>query len=173
MLASGGNGRLVVIDAGRHSALMSATATTAPSSRITTIPAAAPAVAIAHLAALLAVETDCSDVHDALARGVSDVVVLDVRGPEAFAAGHLPGAVHLPYKSIDADALAAWPEGTTFVTYCAGPHCNAADQAGLRVAQAGRPVKKMLGGISGWLDEGFALEGAGEAPGDVTGAVAC
>ena len=38
-----------------------------------------------------------------------------------------------------------------------GPHCNAADKAAARLARLGRPVKKMIGGKIGWLDEGFEL----------------
>ena len=44
--------------------------------------------------------------------------------------------------------------------YCAGPHCNGADRAAVRLARLGRPVKKMIGGVTGWLDEGFARPGA-------------
>ncbi|KJF77052.1 rhodanese, partial [Klebsiella aerogenes] len=44
-----------------------------------------------------------------------------------------------------------------FVVYCAGPHCNGADIAALKLAQLGRPVKMMLGGLTGWADEGFAF----------------
>jgi rhodanese-related sulfurtransferase len=44
-----------------------------------------------------------------------------------------------------------------FVVYCAGPHCNATEKAAIRLAKLGRPVKKMIGGITGWLDEGFSL----------------
>jgi rhodanese-related sulfurtransferase len=46
---------------------------------------------------------------------------------------------------------------TLFVVYCAGPHCNATEKAAIRLAKLGRPVKKMIGGITGWLDEGFSL----------------
>ena len=54
--------------------------------------------------------------------------------------------------------LAAWPENTLFVVYCAGPHCNGADRAALKLSQLGRPVKMMLGGMTGWADEGFTFE---------------
>jgi rhodanese-related sulfurtransferase len=54
--------------------------------------------------------------------------------------------------------LAAYSPATLFVVYCAGPHCNGADRAARSLARLGRPVKKMIGGITGWLDEGFALE---------------
>jgi rhodanese-related sulfurtransferase len=51
--------------------------------------------------------------------------------------------------------LASWPADTLFVVYCAGPHCNGADKAALRLAQLGRRVKVMIGGMTGWADEGF------------------
>ena len=44
-----------------------------------------------------------------------------------------------------------------FVVYCAGPHCNGAHRGAVRLARLGRPVKLMIGGITGWVDEGFAL----------------
>ncbi|MGO1310892.1 MAG: rhodanese-like domain-containing protein, partial [Kluyvera intermedia] len=50
-----------------------------------------------------------------------------------------------------------WPEDTVFVVYCAGPHCNGADRAALKLTILGRPVKVMIGGITGWQDEGFAF----------------
>ena len=121
-----------------------------------TPPAAADA-AIAHFSGLLAVESDCWDVHDAMSRGVDDFVLLDVRSPELFAEGHIAGAVNLPHRRIVERNLASYPADTLFVTYCAGPHCNAADKGALRLASLGRPVKKMIGGITGWLDEGFTL----------------
>ncbi len=85
-------------------------------------------------------------------------MLLDVRGPGQFAAGHIPGATHLPHGKIIKSKLAQYPEDTIFVTYCAGPHCNGAARAAIRLARLGRPVKIMPGGITGWLDEGFALQ---------------
>lgn len=126
-------------------------------SMVTEAPPAAAADAVAHFSALLAFETDCWDVHDALVREVADFVLLDVRSPELFAAGHVPGAVSLPHRRIIERNLERYPDGTVFVVYCAGPHCNGADKAALRLAQLGRPVKKMIGGIEGWKDEGFDL----------------
>ncbi len=131
----------------------------------TAVTAIAPApsdLARAHFAAGLAFETDCWDVHDALSRG-ADFVLLDVRGPALYAQGHVPGAVNLPHGKIIGSRMQAWPDGTVFVAYCAGPHCNGAARGALRLAQLGRPVKIMAGGITGWLDEGFALA-RGEAP---------
>lgn len=125
---------------------------------VTIVPAAPSLDAAVHFGSRLAFETDCADVHAALASGrADDFVLVDVRSPEAFVAGHIDGAVNLPHRSIDAAAVAAHPHGITFVVYCAGPHCNGADQAALALARLDRPVKKMIGGVTGWVAEGFPL----------------
>lgn len=131
-------------------------------SPVTETPPAPSEAAAAHFAAGFAFETDCWDVHEALRTG-PDFVLLDVRGPALFARGYVPGAVNLPHGKITAHASRDWPEGTVFVTYCAGPHCNGAARAALRLARLGRPVKIMAGGITGWVDEGFELRGAPDA----------
>ncbi|HSK21757.1 MAG TPA: rhodanese-like domain-containing protein [Egicoccus sp.] len=118
----------------------------------------------AHFASLLAFETDCWDVHVALGRDRPGFVLLDVRSAQAYAAGHVPGALHLPHARITERTLAALPPTDLFVVYCAGPHCNGADRAALRLALLDRPVKKMIGGITGWLDEGFTLAAGASAP---------
>jgi rhodanese-related sulfurtransferase len=131
--------------------------TAATSNAVTAIPAADSADALAHFHASLRFETDCSDVHAALASGAPGFVLLDVRSPALFEQGHVPGALNLPHGKIVASKLAAYAADTLFVTYCAGPHCNGAARGALRLAQLGRPVKLMPGGVTGWLDEGFAL----------------
>lgn len=128
------------------------------SNPVTSIAAAPSPEAEAHFADSFRFETDCWDVHDALSRPEPDFVLLDVRGPEMFAKGHVPGAINLPHGKIIASKLADWPADTLFVTYCAGPHCNGAARGALRLARLSRPVKIMTGGITGWIDEGFALE---------------
>jgi rhodanese-related sulfurtransferase len=125
---------------------------------VTATPPAPPSEAAAHFTRKLALETDCSDVHDALTRSTPDFVLLDVRGPAAYARAHVPGAISLPHRDITAERMMAWPHETLFVVYCAGPHCNGADQAALKLARLGRPVKVMLGGMTGWADEGFPFE---------------
>lgn len=124
--------------------------------RVTEIPAADPATAIAHFEGLLALETDCWDVHNALEEG-ADFVLLDVRAPASFAAGHIDGALNWPYAKLTEKRLIDYAADTVFVVYCAGPHCNAADRAAVRLAHLGRPVKKMIGGVEGWKDEGFDI----------------
>ena len=120
--------------------------------------AAGAADAVRHFEAQLAYETDCWDVNAALERREANFVVLDVRSPASFAAGHVAGAVHLPHGRITERNLGTYPRETVFVVYCSGPHCNGADRAALRLARLGRPVKKMIGGIEGWKDEGLGLK---------------
>lgn len=127
---------------------------------VTAVPAAPPAAAIAHFEAEFTFEADCWDVHQALASGDPGFVLLDVRGPDLFARGHVPGAINLPHGKIIESKMRQWPEDTLFITYCAGPHCNGAARGALRLAQLGRPVKIMAGGITGWIDEGFGLQAA-------------
>jgi len=128
-----------------------------PANFVTEFPAAPPDDAAAHFERLLSLETDCWDVHHALSRRDPGFVLLDVRRPEAFGAGHVPGAVSFPHRWMTESALAAYPPKTLFVVYCSGPHCNGADRGALRLARLGRPVKKMLGGMSGWREEGYEV----------------
>jgi rhodanese-related sulfurtransferase len=125
---------------------------------VTEVAPAASAAALAHFEASLAFETDCWDVHHSLTNDQHDFVLLDVRGSEKYAAGHVPGAIDLAQRKIIGSTMGSYPAGTVFVTYCAGPHCNGAARAAIRLARLGRPVKIMTGGVTGWLDEGFALE---------------
>jgi rhodanese-related sulfurtransferase len=138
-------------------------------SPVTEFPAAASDVAAEHFAGLLAFETDCWDVHESMTGGAADFVLLDVRSPELYEAGHVPGALNLPHRRIVERNLGGWPAATLFVVYCAGPHCNGADKAALRLCELGRPVKKMIGGVTGWLDEGFELVSGAGGDGGVAG----
>ena len=126
-------------------------------STVSLIPAAASDVALAHFEAAFGFETDCWDVHHALTTDTQDFVLLDVRSHELYNQGHLPQAINLPHGKIIAAKMAQWPRETLFVVYCAGPHCNGAHRGALRLARLGYPVKMMIGGVTGWVDEGFEL----------------
>ena len=127
------------------------------SSVVTRIPAASSDKALSHFSKLLEFETDCWDVHFAMSNNRQDFVLLDVRGEMLFDQGHIQGAVNLPHKKISKETLAHYPVDQLIVVYCAGPHCNGTEKAAIKIAELGRPVKKMIGGVTGWLDEGFEL----------------
>ena len=126
-------------------------------SAVTAVAAAASDRALKHFESALEFETDCWDVHDAIANGKQDFVLLDVRSHALYEQGHVPGALSLPHGKIIESTLRDYAPDITFVVYCAGPHCNGAHRGAIRLARLGRPVKLMIGGITGWLDEGFAL----------------
>lgn len=124
---------------------------------VTAISAAPSDKALAHFEQAFEFETDCWDTHEAMQLENLGFVLLDVRSPVLYGKGHIPGAVNLPHGKIVESKMYRWPSETLFVVYCAGPHCNGAARAAVRLAKLNRPVKLMTGGITGWLDEGFKL----------------
>jgi rhodanese-related sulfurtransferase len=80
-----------------------------------------------------------------------------VRSADSYRKGHVEGAACLPHAGISEKTLAGYSSDTVFVVYCSGPHCNGAHRAAIRLARLGRPVKMMIGGITGWIGEGFEL----------------
>ncbi len=132
-------------------------------SAVSRVKAAASEHALAHFEQLLRFETDCWDVHHALSNGLQDFILVDVRGEILFEQGHIDGAINIPHPRLNEKRLAEFPLDTLFVVYCAGPHCNGTEKAAIRLAKLGRPVKKVIGGITGWLDEGFELTTEEEA----------
>jgi rhodanese-related sulfurtransferase len=137
-------------------------------SSVTEIAPADSAAALAHFESAFRFETDCSDVNDAVSNGRQDFTLVDVRSPDLYANGHAPGAVNIPHRKLIESLLRRYPRDTMFVVYCSGPHCNGAHRAAVRLARLGRPVKIMIGGMTGWLDEGFNV-----ATGPMTGAALC
>lgn len=120
-------------------------------------PPADPAIATAHFAARLAVETDPDDLHADLAAG-APIVVVDARAPGSYAAGHLPGAINLPHRTIDASTTQDVPRDRLVVVYCAGPACNASTKGAAKLAALGFAVKELIGGIEHWQRSGFPVE---------------
>lgn len=134
-------------------------ATTTPVfSSVLETPAADPAAAARHFADRLAFETDPSDVHADLQKGVRGFVVVDCRSAESYAKGHLPGALSLPYRTITAETTQRLPRDATLVTYCTSVSCNSSTKGALRLARLGFRVKEMVGGIRAWESEGYLVE---------------
>ena len=135
-----------------------------------------PAEAAAHFARRLAVETDVSDVAAALESGRPGFVLVDTRSREAWDAGHVPGAVHLPGREIATRAPAELDRSVPVVTYCWGPGCNGATRAALALSLLGHRVREMLGGFEYWAREGLPVataEGVRRPAVDPLTAVGC
>jgi len=132
--------------------------TRAPESFVLEYPPAPPGSSAAHFREALARSTDPSDVAADLEKGNAPFVVLDARSPESYAAAHVPGAVNLPHRRIDAATTARFSKSVPIVTYCDGTHCNASTKAAARLAGLGFLVKEMIGGLDGWRRDGFEVE---------------
>ncbi len=118
-------------------------------------------LALKHFTELMTFETDCWDVNHAITNNKKDFVLLDVRGEMLFEQGHIQTSYSLPHSRINLANLEKFPDDSVYVIYCAGPHCNATEKAAIKLATLGKPVKKMIGGVTGWIDEGFTLTDQG------------
>jgi len=84
---------------------------------------------------------------DRLSRG--DVVLVDVRPTEEFAAGHIEGAKSIPLAELER-RLAELPADREVVAYCRGPFCAYAHEAVRRLQAAGRPARRLQDGWPEW-----------------------
>ncbi|MDA3868432.1 MAG: metalloregulator ArsR/SmtB family transcription factor [Gammaproteobacteria bacterium] len=83
--------------------------------------------------------------------------VLDVRPPEEYAAGHLPGAVNIPLAELER-RLEELNQDQEIVAYCRGPHCVLAFDAVARLRQQGLKARRMEDGYPEWKAEGLPVE---------------
>src|SRR4029077_18032126 len=116
-------------------------------SKVLTTSPAEPEVAHKHFLSRLSFETDPSDVYHDLTNKVSGIVLIDARTPEAYARGHVPGAINLPHRTIDSSTTASLPRDTVCVTYCDGVFCNASTKAAAKLTALGFKVKEMIDGM--------------------------
>jgi rhodanese-related sulfurtransferase len=84
------------------------------------------------------------------------LVFLDVRTPEEFASGHVPGAVNIPVRQLEG-RLAELGKGDRLIVYCEqGPRARAAAQT---LSQAGyTDVSHLTGDMAGWRAAGLPIE---------------
>jgi rhodanese-related sulfurtransferase len=85
-----------------------------------------------------------------------EVVVVDVRPHAEYAAGHLPGAVHVPPDQLE--LLDDLPDDREVVAYCRGPYCVYADDAVRRLQQRGRQARRLEDGLPEWRRAGGPVE---------------
>lgn len=97
--------------------------------------------------------------RDELAERVrsGEVTVLDVRPPEEFEAGHIPGALSVPLEELD-QCMAELPREHDVVAYCRGPYCVLAIEAVERLRQHGYRAIRFEEGIPDWRARGLPVE---------------
>jgi rhodanese-related sulfurtransferase len=137
-------------------------------------PPASRAEALRHLEEKLALTCDAADVAEDLANGVDVFVVIDARSAEAFAAGHIPGALNIPHRTMTAESTAHLDRGRIMVVYCDGIGCNASIKGAYRMTQLGFRTKELLGGLDWWRRDGFEVHTvAGGGTQGAAGGVRC
>ena len=81
-----------------------------------------------------------------------DYLILDVRTPEEFAQGHIPGAVNIPNEDIGTEPIEALPrKDQTLLVYCRSG--NRSRQASQKLADQGYTKVLEFGGINTWPGE--------------------
>lgn len=85
------------------------------------------------------------------------VVLLDVRPPEEFAQGHLPGAINIPAEDLER-RLADLPAGADIVAYCRGPYCVLSTEAVAALRAHGVPARRLDAGFPEWKAAGLQVQ---------------
>jgi len=96
--------------------------------------------------------------RDALIRRIKkeDVIILDVRPPEEFRAGHINGALSVPLKELDL-MLAKLPKNKEIVAYCRGPYCVLSVDAVQLLNKKGYQAVRLEEGVQDWRAMGFPV----------------
>jgi len=85
-----------------------------------------------------------------------DVIVLDVRPPEEYAAGHIPGAVSIPVDELHA-RLDELPPDMEVVAYCRGPYCRYSPDAVRLLRRHRRSARRLVDGLPEWRLAGLPV----------------
>jgi rhodanese-related sulfurtransferase len=86
-----------------------------------------------------------------------DAAVLDVRPPEEFAAGHIPGAASVPLPELERH-LGELPRDVEIVAYCRGPYCVLAPEALTILRARGFRARRLEDGFPEWKLAGLPVE---------------
>jgi len=89
--------------------------------------------------------------------GEGDAVVLDVRPPVEFDAGHIPGALSIPFEELE-DRIDEIPRDREVIAYCRGPYCLMAREAVDMLTRRGIRARALEEGIVEWRAEGHTVE---------------
>ncbi len=84
-----------------------------------------------------------------------DIVVLDVRPPAEFRAGHIPGARSVPVHELR--RLRSLSKNSEIVAYCRGPYCAYADEAVRQLRRRGFTAHRLEDGFPEWKRAGLPI----------------
>ena len=78
-----------------------------------------------------------------------DVTVLDVRPPDEYSAGHIPGSLSMPVEQLER-RLSEIPADRPVIAYCRGPFCVLAGDAVETLRRHGYSAERMAEGLPDW-----------------------
>jgi rhodanese-related sulfurtransferase len=93
---------------------------------------------------------------DRMIKSGENINLIDVREPEDFAKGHIPGAINLPKAQWD--SLKGLAKDKTNVVYCYTVVCHLAAAACVQFASQGFPVMELDGGFEQWKENDMDIE---------------
>jgi rhodanese-related sulfurtransferase len=114
---------------------------------------------IKHYSDKLEFEMDSWDLRAAMDKG-EKIIVIDAQSAQSYAEEHIPGAVNLPHRTINAESTRNLERNALYVTYCDGIGCNASTKGALNMARLGFRVKELMGGLDWWKRDGYETEGS-------------
>jgi rhodanese-related sulfurtransferase len=95
-----------------------------------------------------------------------EAVFLDARPADEYAAGHIQGALNLPWQDFDNHFERIWPhlsENKTFIAYCDGESCSLSKDLASALRDMGfSDVRVLVNGWSVWKNSGLPVTGGGE-----------
>lgn len=97
--------------------------------------------------------------REELAARMSDgaVTVIDVRPPDEYALGHLPGAINVPLSELSARSEGFEP-GREVIAYCRGPWCVMSFEAVAELRSQGLRARRLQDGMPEWKAAGLSVE---------------
>jgi rhodanese-related sulfurtransferase len=102
--------------------------------------------------------TAVDEVEDIVSEPPADLVVLDIRTPEEFAAGHIAGAINIDYYADDFEQrLEALDRDVPYVMYCNSGN-RSSSTLPLMDSIGFSEVYELEGGIQAWLSAGLPTE---------------
>lgn len=108
-----------------------------------------------HFQTKLEFTTGTHEVLGMIDQGRTDVVIVDVRLPSDYRAGHIPGAINLPKgrwenaRGLSKDKL--------HILYCYSQTCHMAAEAAVELLGQGYRVQEMEGGYATWTAAGYRI----------------
>ena len=106
--------------------------------------------------------TDSWDLSVDPRAGFSDIVVIDARSRDAYAAGHIPGAFSFPHREMSAETTARLDRSKVYVVYCDGIGCNASTKGAYTLASSDFVPRNCFGGIDWWRRDGHTVAASRE-----------